>query len=140
MESVENVVVTLDYMFKELETLQDMDLEMGREMLEADNGNLFHFDFFASGIFHRSLMLISGFIKLIPDNFISAAPLVRMQLDNFLRTSAAHRVDMPLHEFAIEVIGGKEINKFQDKDTRKKLSDATLVQFAEEQYPGISEF
>jgi hypothetical protein len=47
---------------------------------------------------------------------------------------------MPLHEFAIEVIGGKEINKFQDKDTRKKLTDKTLVEVAEVQYPGISEF
>jgi hypothetical protein len=85
METVEKVVVTLEYMFKELEALQDTHIEMGREMLEADNGNLFHFDFFASGIFHRSLMLINGFIKLIPDNFKSAAPLVRMQLDNFLK-------------------------------------------------------
>lgn len=140
MADVEKVVVTLGYMFQELEKLQDLHIKTGRKMLEADNGNIFHFDLFASGIFHRSLMLISGFIKLIPDNFISAAPLVRLQLDNFLRTSAVHRAGMPIYEFAIAVMGGKEIKDFQDKDSKKKLNDSNLASLAEERYPGIKEF
>lgn len=121
-------------------TLRDSHIEMGKEMLTAYNGSIYHFDLYANAVFHRLIMLLSGFIKLIPDNFICAAPLVRLQLDNFLRMSAVHRVDMPSHEFAIAVIGGKRIRDMKDKVTKRKLTDAELVEACDKNYPGLKDF
>lgn len=121
-------------------SLRDAHIEMGKEMITAYNGTIYHFDLFANAVFHRSIMLINGFIKLIPDNFISAAPLVRLQLDNYLRMSAVHRVDMPAHEFASAVINGKRIRDMQDKVTKRKLTDAELVEACNKDYPGLKDF
>lgn len=134
------MVVTLEYMVKELERLQEKHIKLGRKMVEADNGNIFPFDLFATAVLDRSVMLIEGFKKLIPDNFICAAPLVRLQLDNYLRTFAVQRVDINAHEFAIAVINGKRIRDFRDKDTKRKLTDAELVGITEKTHPGITDF
>lgn len=130
---------TLEIALDKLKTLKKAHLEMGKAMLLADGGKIFPFDLFATGVFSRSIKLIDGFITLIPDNFICAAPIVRMQIDNFLRTSAVLRVDMNAHEFAIKVLNGTKIKDMQDKETRKKLTDRTLVEIFSNQYPGLSE-
>lgn len=140
MEKAEKVVVTLAYMIKELEALQNEHIRLAREMLEANNGTIFPFDLFATGVFNRSLKLIEGFNKLIPDNFISAAPLVRLQLDNYLRSYAVQRVNMNAHEFALAVMNGTRIKDFQDKDSKRKLNDGELAILAEKMYPGLRDF
>lgn len=59
-------------------------------------------------------------------NFICAAPLVRLQLDNSLRFYAAFLVEEP-HELAKAFIDGKSIRSFRERGSKEKLTDRILV-------------
>ena len=75
----------------------------------------------------RSLSLTRGFCSLLEQrNFIAAAPLVRLALDNCLRFYAAYLVSDP-HKFAFAVMGGTPVNKLSSRDG-KRLTDRYLVQ------------
>lgn len=118
----------LDIKLKELEELQKSHLDKAMSMTQADNSNLFPLDFLGITVYKRSMALISGFCLLIRNkNFICAAPLVRLQLDNALRFYATTLVAEP-HKLAIDFIGGIAINKFTDENTGKRLYDHYLVE------------
>jgi len=122
-----------------LKELQKEHIAGVREMLEADNGNIFPFDIFVTAVYKRSMSLIDGFIKTIPDNFFCAAPLIRLQLDNALRVSAANRVNVNIHEFATDVLNGKSIRSMQDRETKQKLQDRVLVDQLKQLFPEIEQ-
>jgi hypothetical protein len=83
-------------------------------------------DFLAAAVLNRSLALIEGFCSLISNrNFLAAAPLLRLQLDNLLRLSAAWQVDNP-HAFVTDVLSGKHIRNIQDRHGNK-MTDGYLV-------------
>lgn len=95
-------------------------------MIEAYEGSLYTLDILASAVFKRSLSLIRGFADLIRNkNFICAAPLVRMQLDNLLRFYASFIVSNP-HEFATEILAGKDVRNLKDQEGNK-MTDRHLV-------------
>ena len=121
----------------QLEQIKKDHLISAGEMLRADNGNMFPFDLFATAVYKRSMSLIDAFIKTIPDNFFCAAPLVRLQLDNLLRLFAHDRVNVNIHDFALEVMGGKSIRSMKDKETGEKLTDARLVEKFKEIDPRV---
>ena len=117
----------LEAKLKELEQLQFAHPNKAMEMMKADNSALFPLDFLAVSVFNRSMSLIAGFILLIrEENFICAAPLVRLQLDNALRFFATTLVKEP-HKVAIEFIEGTPIKDFTDERTGKNLTDTYLV-------------
>jgi hypothetical protein len=69
---------------------------------------------------------------------MAASHLVRPYLDNFLRLFAAHLVKNP-HEFAHEVMKGKKVEEFFDKENQKQaLKDWYLREKASESYPWIN--
>ena len=68
-------------------------IEIGKDMVTTYDGTIYYLDLLATAVFQCSIMLITGFANLISDNFIRAAPLVRLQLDNYLRIFSLHRVD-----------------------------------------------
>lgn len=89
-------------------------------------GALYPLDFLILAALNRSLCLASAFATLIEArNFIAAAPLIRLQLDNSLRLFAATLVDEP-HEFAMQVLGGARIDRSKDK-RQNRLTDKYLV-------------
>jgi hypothetical protein len=96
-----------------------------------------HFLVFVAAALHRSISLVHGFYTLIPDNYISAAPLVRLQLDSTLRFSALSLVADP-EDFAKKVSSGEQINKLKDRDG-ERMTDAYLVRKLNEQYPGMNQ-
>lgn len=102
--------------------------------------NLFHLDYYFDGVYSRALSLLEGFIVLLESrNFMAASHLVRPYLDNFLRLFAAWLVKDP-HEFANEVMKGKKVEEFFDKENEKQaLKDWYLKNKASESYPWISE-
>lgn len=117
----------LETKLKELEKLQLEHPGKAMLMLKADNSALFPLDLIAFSVFKRSMSLIAGFCLLIRQkNFICAAPLIRLQLDNALRFFATTLVKEP-HKLAMEVIDGAHINKFTDEKTGKNLYDNYLV-------------
>lgn len=94
-------------------------------------------DLYATAITHRALCLISGFCLMIENqNFICAAPLVRLQLDNLLRLYAAWLVKNP-HEFCQKVLKGEHVRKLKDQDNQK-MTDKYLVEKIAMEYPWAS--
>ena len=107
--------------------------KLGAEVLRADSGNLFPFDFLAVAALNRSLCLTTAFCDLIEArNFVAAAPIIRLQLDNLLRLHAAHRVSNP-HDFASEVLKGTHVDKLTDRDgtrmTDRHLADTLGIEY-----------
>ncbi len=120
---------TLKQKISTLEQLKKAHINRAYKMMDADSRTMYPFDLFATAVYKRSMSLIDGFIKMIPENFICAAPLLRLQVDNLLRLYAANRVSVNIHEFAMDVLGGTSIKDMRDKDNPKqKLTDAHLVQ------------
>jgi hypothetical protein len=96
-----------------LRNMKKEHLEIGKYMLKDA---LFPLDFLAVATLNRSLCLIRGFCSLLEaKNMVAAAPLLRMQLDNCLRFSAAWLVKDP-HQFAFSVLQGTPIRKLKDQD------------------------
>lgn len=111
-------------------------IELGKKMSEAYEGNIYHMDLFVAAVLNRSLYLIEGFSKLVMDrNYISSAPLLRLQVDNALRLHAAWLVDEP-HQFVIDVMSGIPIRKLKDS-SGKPMTDAYLVSKLSEEYDWV---
>lgn len=128
------------FAFKEiLKSYEHRFLLMARTS-QLSGGQLFHLDFYLNGTYSRALSLIEGFRVLLDSkNYMAASHLVRPYLDNFLRLFAAHLVKNP-HEFANEVMKGKKVEEFFDKDNPKQaIKDWYLRNKASEKFPWIKE-
>jgi hypothetical protein len=92
--------------------------------------------FFA--VYKRSLSLIAGFTQLIEArNFICAAPLVRLQVDNLIRLRAGFVVE-DINEFVFGMLQGKKISQMQDKNGQK-MTDYNLQKLLSEEYPWLQD-
>lgn len=96
-----------------------------------------HCQVFVAAALHRSISLVHGFCTLIPDNYICAASLVRLQLDSALRFSALSLVE-DQEQFAKRVSSGEAINKLKDRDGQQ-MRDAYLVGKLNERHPGVDQ-
>jgi hypothetical protein len=107
------------------------------EAMSASEGDAM-LNIFAWMVLKRSISLVYGFATLIrAKNFISAAPLVRLQIDNLLRFRAAFLV-ADSREFIYRVISGTPVRKLKDKDN-KEMTDAYLQRRLSSEYPWIQE-
>jgi hypothetical protein len=86
----------------------------------------FHMDLVYSAALRRAFSLTRGFFDLVgAENYVSAAPLVRLQLDNALRTVASIHV-RDVHEFIGHVAKGKRIDQLRDREGNR-LTDKHIV-------------
>jgi hypothetical protein len=116
----------LDERIKHIENLRDLHLEHLMEMLKADGGKIFGVDLLALAAFKRSMSLCAGFSCLVRStNYLSAAALVRLQLDTCLRFFAAFIVDRP-HNFAQSILDGVPVRKLKDR-SGTLMTDRHLV-------------
>ena len=106
-------------------------INLGKQ-LNAITPQIYSFDMFLIGAINRSINLNKGFVELMEaNNFIAAAPLVRLNLDNFLRLYAARISQHDINEFASLVMGGKRVSdikfyKKQNGQKGQKLTDNFL--------------
>lgn len=112
----------LDY----LQGLSELHLNEAKKMMEAGNNQIHILDMLAVPIYNRSMSLINGFSILIEKNFICAAPLIRLQMDNFLRFYATSLVE-DISSFVLAIMDEAKISDFRDAETGKRLSDSYLV-------------
>jgi hypothetical protein len=78
-----------------LENLDVRTLDVAKRLMQVGR-DIYPLDLLAVAAMNRSLCLISGFRTLIASkNFISAAPLLRLQIDNCLRFFAAELAPSP---------------------------------------------
>jgi hypothetical protein len=100
-------------------------------MRRAELMNLFTFT-----VLKRSVSLVHGFALLIRTQyFVCTAPLVRLQLDNLLRFSAAFLVD-DQNQFVLDILGGKEIRQLKNR-LGKKMCDSYLQDALVTSFPTI---
>lgn len=120
----------------ELRGFRDDHLEVGKYLLTAANGYQYPFDLLAYAVLNRSLALVLGFTDLIKSpNFIAAAPLLRLQLDNCLRFYAGYLVS-DLHDFALKILSGKAVKDQKSKDGNT-LTDNYLCRKISSEYPWV---
>jgi hypothetical protein len=93
---------------------------------------------YAFMVLKRSLSLVFGFTELTRNsNFLCAAPLIRLQLDNLLRFHAAFMAQDP-NQFVVDVIQGKQVRQLQDQ-FGKKMTDVHLQDVLAIQYPWLKD-
>ncbi|UJP65166.1 hypothetical protein [Mongoliitalea daihaiensis] len=128
------------YAFKEILRSYEQRFMLMFRITQISGEGLYHLDFYLNGTYSRALSLIEGFIVLLESkNYMAASHLVRPYLDNFLRLFAAWLVENP-HDFANEVMKGKKVEEFFDKENAKqKLRDWYLRDRASEEYPWIKD-
>ena len=132
MNDVENVQEALE----SLRSYRKVHLDLAKYVLSANEGALFALDLLMIAALNRSLCLLRGFCDLIERrNFLCAAPLLRLQLDNCLRILGASLVENP-NNFAVKVIDGTQINKLKDQ-SGKCMTDGYLIRRLERKYPGM---
>lgn len=103
---------------------------------KADGGAAFSLDMLSTAATHRAMCLIEGFcFTFEKENFICAAPLIRLMLDTLLRFYAVWLVDNP-HELALAILEGKELRKLKDREGNKML-DSYLVNKLSAEYSWI---
>jgi len=101
-------------------------------------GEIYPISIYAWMVLKRSLSLTSGFILLIRErNFLCAAPLIRLQIDNLLRFRAAFLV-ADQSEFVLNVIQGQPVRNLRDR-SGKKMTDVHLQEELSDEYPWLTE-
>jgi hypothetical protein len=130
--------MSINNALEELGKYREKHFEMGSRVISADGGNLYALDILVVATLNRSLCLLKGFIELIQArNFVAAAPLIRLQLDNSLRLSAGTLVSDP-HKFAMNVLEGVPVNKQKDM-LNQKMTDSYLVEKLSERYSWVKD-
>ena len=135
----QTIYFTLEELLTKLDEQKQIHLEVTAKMIQADKTSLYPLDLMGISMSKRSMSLIRGGREMIrQENFICAAPLLRMQLDNSLRFYAAFLVEDP-HELARQFAEGKSIRNFKERGTNQKLTDRLLVDRLAEHHPWIVE-
>ncbi|MDE2933844.1 MAG: hypothetical protein OXS47_08245 [Chloroflexota bacterium] len=94
--------------------------------LEANAGQISAPDMLIWGALNRSMAIIDGLGLLARDgNFLCAAVLLRLQLDNLFRLYALNIVP-DVNKFAIDVMEGTQIRDMKDREG-KRMTDRHLV-------------
>lgn len=120
----------------ELEKSNEIHLDEGEAILKAYGGLLYPFDLLSLAVLNQSMSLTSGFIRLMRShNFVAAAPLIRLQLDNFLKFAAAWLFPDP-HKFATKILHGSAVKDLKTRDG-KKMTDYYLISHFGREYKWI---
>jgi hypothetical protein len=126
----------LENKLAEFDQAESLLIELGEAIWKSDEGRIFGVDLLVIAALRRALAVLHGFKILIENrNFVSAAALLRLQLDSSLRLFAGTLVDDP-HRLALEVISGKRIDQMVDRDG-KRMTDSYLVKKLTKLYPWI---
>lgn len=101
-------------------------INMGKQ-LNAITPQMETFDFLLIAALNRTVNISKAYTTLIRDNnFIAAAPLVRINIDTLLRLYASIISEFDRNTFASKVMGGEIIKKMKLNGTGIKLDDRTL--------------
>jgi hypothetical protein len=116
----------LEKYLSELDAEGDQLIQVGKLLLI--NFGITEFTIFCVSILNRTINLNRGYISLLnEENYIAAAPLVRINLDSLLRLFASSQSEFDYERFAYEVRNGKKIADMYDSNKVKKLRDSELV-------------
>lgn len=101
-------------------------MKAGKWLVEA-NPHIYKFDLICTSILNRSVNFHKAFISLVHENnFIAAAPIVRVHMDSMLRLYASQLIDYNIDEFAQKILDGEQVGKMKDRD-KQQMSDGYLA-------------
>jgi len=104
---------------------------------EDNKGSLHTMDLFVSAVINRAIGLSKGFTTLaIAKNYISAVPLIRLQVDNCLRFYASTLVS-DYNDFFDKYLSGIHIRNIKDIDGNKMTDNYLAKKLDKELFPGI---
>lgn len=112
--------------------------EIGKAIFNPSGMGLLMSDIFIIGAMKKAFSITNGFVSLMKaDNYVSAAPLVRIHLDTLLRIHALY-IAQNREEFTLKVLKGYSVRTLKDLK-HNKMSDRYLVDVMNEILPGIKE-
>lgn len=129
----------LKSIFENFDKLEKLFIKEAKLFLQigGETGHLHTMDLFISAIINRAISLMRGFRTLADENnYISAVPLIRIQVDNCLRFYAATLV-ADYNEFFIEYLKGTHIRNMKDASGEKMTDNYLVTKFDKELFPGI---
>jgi len=127
----------IDSALEKLSTLDRRQPDMWLRMLSAYQSQFYPVDVLAMAALNRSAALCQGFQNMVDQkNFICAASILRLQLDNALRFASVFLVSDP-HSFASAIMDGKRIKDFEDK-SGNLMTDAYLVKWMSKKHAWIA--
>jgi hypothetical protein len=119
-----------------LESYENKYIDLAKKMFEPGKTYIYPLDLLTNAIMDRSLSLIFGFTSQIrTNNYLCAAPLVRLHLDNLLRVYASYIVKDP-HDFAMKVFKGQHVRNLKDQHGNR-MTDKYLVEQLTKEYKWI---
>ncbi len=100
-------------------------------------GSVHAMDLYTSAVINRGIALIKGFIILsLENNYISAVPLIRLQVDNCLRFYASTLVSN-YDDFFLKYLEGEHIRNIKDSNGYKMTDNYLAKKLNKELFPGI---
>ncbi len=120
------VTLTKEQLLIEIDNKSKAIINMGQQ-LTAITPKMGTFDIFLIAALNRTVNISKAYTSLIRDNnFIAAAPLVRINIDTLLRLYASIISEYDRNTFASKVMGGELIKKMKLRGTKQKLNDLLL--------------
>jgi hypothetical protein len=118
--------LTKEQLLTEIDNKSKAIINMGKQ-LNAITPQMETFDFLLIAALNRTVNISKAYTTLIRDNnFIAAAPLVRLNIDTLLRLYASIISEFDRNTFASKVMGGELIKKMKLNGTKINLRDDTL--------------
>jgi hypothetical protein len=118
--------LTKEQLLTEIDNKSKAIINMGKQ-LNAISPQMETFNFLLIAALNRTVNISKAYTTLIRDNnFIAAAPLVRINIDTLLRLYASIISEFDRNTFASKVMDGELIKKMKLKGTKKYLRDDTL--------------
>jgi hypothetical protein len=103
----------------------------------SDLGNMHTMDLFCNAVINRALALSKGFRTLAEtNNYISAVPLIRIQIDNCLRFFASMIV-ADYNSFFMKYLEGEHIGNLTDASGERMTDTYLAKKMNKELFPGI---
>jgi len=131
-EHTVKILASIDKLRKLREDLPSL----GSEIMLSGRMSMYPMDMVIIGIVKRCLSTSSALEKLVLEwNMTCARAVLRMQLDTVLRLSAFW-LSSDLQKMAMDVLGGKQINKMKDRDGCK-MTDSYLSRKLGERFDWI---
>ena len=118
--------LTKEQLLTEIDNKSKAIINMGKQ-LSAISDKVDLFDWIIIAALNRTVNINKAYTTLIRDNnFIAAAPLVRINIDTLLRLYASIISEFDRNTFASKVIDGELIKKMKLRGTKQTLTDKTL--------------
>lgn len=120
------IKLTKEQLLIEIDNKSKAIINLGKQ-LTAITPQMETFDFLLIAALNRTVNISKAYTTLIRDNnFIAAAPLVRINIDTLLRLYASIISEFDRNTFALKVMGGEMINKMKLNGKNIELRDSTL--------------